>query len=164
MCLHPASVRSGITAFRFRRLPAPFLLIETLLISTAPSKRAKLTEFFFADAEQRARHTWTGADFGRAGSLNFQCTSFCDTTLESPTKGHWVGWGGTYDDIVRGRRRPVSCPFHGQQGPVGLRQPGVERLQDDTFVATIYGHWVEGEQPFILSVRLKLAELDARLR
>ena len=29
--------------------------------------------------------------------------SFRDTTHESPTKGDWVGWVGTYDDIVAGR-------------------------------------------------------------
>ena len=29
--------------------------------------------------------------------------SFRDTTHESPTRGDWVGWVGTYDDIVAGR-------------------------------------------------------------
>ncbi len=31
--------------------------------------------------------------------------SFRDTTHESPTRGGWVGWVGTYDDIVAGRLR-----------------------------------------------------------
>jgi hypothetical protein len=39
--------------------------------------------------------------------------------------------------------------------------PGVEVLPDGTFVVTTYGHWEKGEQPYILSVRLKLSELDA---
>ena len=30
------------------------------------------------------------------------CT-FRDTTLQSPTRGDWVAWVGTYDDIVGGR-------------------------------------------------------------
>ena len=38
--------------------------------------------------------------------------------------------------------------------------PGVEVLPDGTFVTTTYGHWVAGEEPFIVSVRLKLTELD----
>ncbi len=37
-------------------------------------------------------------------------------------------------------------------------------LPDGTIVATTYGHWVKGEPPYIVSVRLKLAELDARAR
>ena len=39
--------------------------------------------------------------------------------------------------------------------------PGVELLPDGTFVATTYGHWTEGEQPYVVSVRFTLAELDA---
>jgi hypothetical protein len=40
--------------------------------------------------------------------------------------------------------------------------PGVEILPDGTFVLTTYGHWIKDAQPYILSVRLKLEELDAR--
>jgi len=32
---------------------------------------------------------------------------------------------------------------------------------DDTVVTTTYGHWTKGEAPYIVSVRLKLRELDA---
>ena len=39
--------------------------------------------------------------------------------------------------------------------------PGVEVLPDGTFVATTYGHWEKDEKPYILSVRVKLEELDA---
>ncbi len=42
--------------------------------------------------------------------------------------------------------------------------PGVERLPDDTFVTATYGHWIEGEQPFIVSVHCILQELDARAK
>ena len=38
--------------------------------------------------------------------------------------------------------------------------PGVEILPDGTFVTTTYGHWAEGEQPYVMSIRLKLEELD----
>ena len=43
---------------------------------------------------------------------------------------------------------------------VDCAYPGVEVLPDGTFVATTYGHWTEGEKPYIVSVRLKLEELD----
>jgi hypothetical protein len=38
--------------------------------------------------------------------------------------------------------------------------PGVEVLSDGIFVTTTYGHWTEGEEPYIVSVRFTLAELD----
>ena len=39
--------------------------------------------------------------------------------------------------------------------------PGVEVLPDGTFVLTTYGHWTAGAEPYVVSVRLKLTELDA---
>ena len=38
--------------------------------------------------------------------------------------------------------------------------PGVEILPDGTLVTTTYGHWNKGEMPYIVSVRLRLDELD----
>lgn len=40
--------------------------------------------------------------------------------------------------------------------------PGVEVLPDGTFVTTTYGHWTPAEPPYVISVRLKLSELDER--
>ena len=42
--------------------------------------------------------------------------------------------------------------------------PGVELLPDGTIVTTTYGHWTDGESPYIVSVRLKLSELDERAK
>ncbi|MHC4141008.1 MAG: exo-alpha-sialidase, partial [Planctomycetota bacterium] len=42
--------------------------------------------------------------------------------------------------------------------------PGVEVLPDATFVATTYGHWIPDEPPYIVSVRLRLEEIDAMAR
>lgn len=42
--------------------------------------------------------------------------------------------------------------------------PGVELLPDGTIVTTTYGHWTKGESPYIVSVRLKLSELDERAK
>jgi hypothetical protein len=42
--------------------------------------------------------------------------------------------------------------------------PGLEVLPDGTFIATTYGHWIEGEAPFIVSVRFKLKEIDAKVK
>ncbi|MBS1226640.1 MAG: putative retaining sialidase, partial [Candidatus Aminicenantes bacterium] len=88
------------------------------------------------------RHTGRYAPDGRL------FVSFRDMTHESPTKGDWVAWVGTFDDIVGGREG-ADCAY-----------PGVEVLPDGTFVVTTYGRWTEGEEPYIVSVRLKLKELD----
>jgi len=41
--------------------------------------------------------------------------------------------------------------------------PGLELLPDGTFVTTTYGHWTEGQEPYVVSLRLRLDELDAKL-
>ena len=42
--------------------------------------------------------------------------------------------------------------------------PAVEVLPNGVFVTTTYGHWIEGEAPFIVSVRFRIGELDAEAR
>jgi hypothetical protein len=37
-------------------------------------------------------------------------------------------------------------------------------LPDGTIVTTTYGHWTRGEPPYVVSVRLTLAELDRMAR
>jgi hypothetical protein len=86
--------------------------------------------------------------------------SFRDTTHESPTRGDWVGWVGTYNDIVAGREGQYRVRLMDNHHWADCAYPGVEVLPDGTFVATTYGHWTEGEEPYIVSVRFTLAELD----
>jgi hypothetical protein len=40
----------------------------------------------------------------------------------------------------------------------------VEVLPDGTLVTTTYGHWTEGQPPYVVSVRLTLGELDAKAK
>ena len=86
--------------------------------------------------------------------------SFRDTTLESPTKGDWVGWVGTWDDIRYGLPGDYRVRLKDNKHAWDTAYPGVEMLPDGTIVATTYGHWDEGEPPYIRSVRLKLETLD----
>ena len=88
--------------------------------------------------------------------------SFRDTTLESPTKGDWVGWVGTYDDLKKGSEGQYRVRLMKNHKGGDCAYPGVEVLPDGTFVTTTYGHWTKGEQPYIVSVRFKLDEVDAR--
>jgi hypothetical protein len=86
--------------------------------------------------------------------------SFRDTTLESPTRGDWVAWVGRYEDIVRGREGQYRIRLAHNTKGADCAYPGVEVLPDGTFVLTTYGHWAEGEPPYIISVRFKLGEID----
>ena len=86
--------------------------------------------------------------------------SFRDTTLESPTHGDWVAWVGRYEDIVRGGEGQYRIRLAHNTKDGDCAYPGVEVLPDGTFVLTTYGHWTEGEPPYVISVRLKLDELD----
>ena len=104
------------------------------------------------------RHTARYAPDGRL------FISFRDRTLESPTHGDWVGWVGTYEDIVKGREGQYRVRLMDNTRGADCAYPGVERLPDGTFVTTTYGHWVKGESPFIVSVRFKLEELDEKAR
>lgn len=104
------------------------------------------------------RHTGKYAPDGRL------FISFRDTTHESPTKGDWVGWVGTYDDIVKNREGQYRVRLMDNTRGADCAYPGVELLPDGTFVTTTYGHWTTNEQPYIVSVRFKLSELDAKHR
>ena len=85
-------------------------------------------------------------------------------TRESSTKGDWVGWVGTYEDIVAGREGQYRVRIMDNTKDADCAYPGVEVLPDGTFVTTTYGHWTKDEPPYIVSVRFKLSELDAKLK
>lgn len=88
--------------------------------------------------------------------------SFRDTTHVSSTKGDWVGWVGSYDDIAHGRDGQYRVRIMDNTKGADCTYPGVEVLRDGTFVTTTYGHWIQGEQPYIVSVRFTLEELDKK--
>ena len=88
--------------------------------------------------------------------------AFRDTTHVSPTKGDFVAWVGTYDDIVHGREGRYRLRLLDNKKDRDCGSPAVELLPDGTFIATTYGHWIAGEEPFIVSVRFKLTEIDAK--
>ncbi len=101
------------------------------------------------------RHTGKYAPDGRL------LISFRDMAPGSPTRGDWVAWVGTYDDLVDGRDGQYHVRLKRNTTPPGdCGYPGVEVLADGTFVLTTYGHWKEGENPYIMTVRVKLSELD----
>lgn len=104
------------------------------------------------------RHTAKYAPDGRL------FVTFRDTTHVSPTKGDWVGWVGHYDDIVNGTEGQYRVRLMHNTKGADCAYPPVEVLPDATIVTTTYGHWTQGEQPYIVSVRFKLEELDGKVK
>lgn len=109
------------------------------------------------------RHTGKYAPDGRL-LISFRCRSPKTKAEGRPFEGDWAGWVGTWDDLEQGREGQYVVRFKDNRKSYDTTYPGVEVQPDGTFVLTTYGHWDEGEQPYLLSVRLKLEELDARAR
>lgn len=82
----------------------------------------------------------------------------------SPTAGDWVGWVGTYEDLVAGREGQYRVRLKDNKRGSDCAYPALEILEDGTILATTYGHWKSGASPYILNMRFKLSELDARLK
>jgi hypothetical protein len=101
------------------------------------------------------RHTARYAPDGRLVVV------FRDMCHDTPTKGDFVAWVGTYEDIAEGREGQYRVRLMDNRNSWDCGYPGLEVLPDGTFVATTYGHWTDGEEPYIVSVRFTLEELDA---
>ena len=88
--------------------------------------------------------------------------SFRDTHPASPTKGDWVAWVGTYDDIINGRQGEYRLRIQKDYGGRGdCAYPGVEILPDGTIVTTTYGHFSPDKpDPFILCAHFKESDID----
>lgn len=80
--------------------------------------------------------------------------------LLSPTQGDWVAWVGSYEDLKRGREGQYRIRLKDNISSWDCSYPGVELLPDGTFVITAYGHWEAEKNPYILSVRFTMDEID----
>lgn len=89
---------------------------------------------------------------------------FRDTARETATKGHFVAWVGTYDDIIKGREGQYRVKLlHSYRGG-DCGYPGLEVLPDGTFIATTYIAYRAGENNSVVSTRFKLSEIDAKAK
>jgi len=82
----------------------------------------------------------------------------------SSTEGDWVGWIGKYEDLQEGREGQYRIRLMDNKHSADCAYPGAVILPDGTVVTTTYGHWNEGEEPFIVSVRFKPEELDIQAK
>ncbi|MFC1565003.1 sialidase family protein [candidate division KSB1 bacterium] len=88
--------------------------------------------------------------------------SFRDNTSnhDSPTEGDWAGWIGSYEDIIQGRPGQYRLRLMDNKHRWDCAYPAVDILPDKTIATTTYGHWTEDTQPYIVSVRFKINEID----
>jgi hypothetical protein len=134
--------------------------------------RRKNTHVIFSNDEG---HTWSAprevpdslngdrhtARYGPDGRLLISFRSVSPKGKTAPFEGDWVAWVGRYEDLEEGNPGQYHVRLMDNHVKADCAYPGVEVLPDGTFVATTYGHWTPGEEPWVASVRLTLEELDA---
>ncbi len=103
------------------------------------------------------RHTIRHSKDGRVVAVFRDMGLAADNTW----KGDFVAWVGTYDDIRHGKSGQWRVRLLDNQDSWDCGYPGLEALADGTFVATTYGHWEKGKQPWIRSIRFRLEDLAA---
>ncbi len=89
--------------------------------------------------------------------------TFRDMAPGSPTRGDFVAWVGTWEDLLQ--RREGQYRVRLLDNPARWKDTGyagLERLPDGTFVSTTYCPLSANRRPSVISVRFKLAELDPR--
>lgn len=93
--------------------------------------------------------------------------AFRDMAPESPTRGHFVAWVGSYEDIKSGQGGDYRIKLlHSHAERVSdCGYPGVELLPDGTLVITTYVKYAPGpEKHSVVSTRFKIAETDAMVK
>lgn len=99
--------------------------------------------------------------------------AFRDQAVGSPTRGQFMAWIGTFDDLRSGRNgqcRIHLLKHHGRPGvwpgsPIDTGYSGVERLKDGTVVCTTYSrHFDDDRQSSVVCTRFKIEEIDRRLK
>ena len=128
--------------------------------SSSPTTRGEpgATPRELPDTLNGDRHT---ARYGPDGRLFISFRSVSPKGKEAPFEGDWVGWVGRYEDLVEGRPGQYHVRLMDNHVKADCAYPGVEVLPDGTFVTTTYGHWTPGEEPYVVSIRLTMEELDA---
>nr|WP_051253595.1 glycoside hydrolase domain-containing protein [Paenibacillus alginolyticus] len=91
------------------------------------------------------------------------------TNLDDWVAGDWVAWVGTYDDLVHFREGQYRVRLMEDYTP-SVRSgdtgyAGNVVLADGTYVLTSYGYFdpQDTRAPYIMTVRVKLSELDQRM-
>ncbi len=100
------------------------------------------------------RHIATYAPDGRL------LVTFRDMADGSPTKGDWLLWIGRYEMLRQGGDTGVRVRLMDNQNSWDCAYAGLHALPDGTIVGITYGHWDKGAPPYIVCVRVAIAEVD----
>ena len=90
------------------------------------------------------------------------CIVFRDMALESPTRGHFVGWVGTYDELKSGERGSSFRLklLHSYAG-WDCGYPGIHLLEDGTVLATSYvKYWNDRRLQSVVAKRFAVPRLQ----
>jgi len=88
--------------------------------------------------------------------------AFRDVAPGSPTRGHFVAWVGSYEDVRTGREGQYRIKLLHSYAGFDCGYPGMELLPDATIVATTYIKYRDGaDRHSVVSTRFTLAETDA---
>lgn len=89
--------------------------------------------------------------------------AFRDMAPNSPTKGHFVAWVGTYNDIRNNRSGEYRVKLLHSYAGSDCGYPGLEILPDGTIVATTYIKYRDGQNKHsVVSTRFKIQETDVK--
>ena len=90
--------------------------------------------------------------------------TYRDMAYSSNTRGDWIAWVGTYDDLISGKEGQYHILLRRNTELYDCGYPGLEVLPDGRILTMTYGHWDEGESPYILACHLDITEVDAIYR
>ena len=95
--------------------------------------------------------------------------AFRDQALTSPTRGQYMGWVGTFDDLINGRNGEYRIHIQHHHGLVNCfpggtwdtGYSGVELLKDGTLVCTTYSrHFADERQSSVVAARFRIEDTD----
>jgi hypothetical protein len=135
------------------------------------NRRVQNSHIIFSDDEAK---TWTVprplhdslngdrhvGKYSSDGRLLISFRDLAPAAKKTRHHGDWVAWVGTYADLLNNQPGRYRVRLKDNLKGTDCAYPGVEILPDDTYVLTTYGHWAKEAEPYILSVRLRLSELD----
>lgn len=89
--------------------------------------------------------------------------AFRDMAPNSPTKGHFVAWVGTYNDIRNNKPGEYRVKLLHSYATSDCGYPGLELLPDETIVATTYIKYKDDNNKHsVVSTRFKIQETDIK--
>jgi photosystem II stability/assembly factor-like uncharacterized protein len=81
---------------------------------------------------------------------------------ESPTRGHFVAWVGTYEDIQKKKPGEYRVKLLHSYAGTDCGYPGMELLPDGTIIAITYiKYWDNSNKHSVVSTRFNIRETDA---